>query len=553
MNKPQNRRILLIDDMPSIHEDFRKILAPRPAARELDNFEAALFGQAEAPACDGYELDSAYQGRDGVAMVEAAVQAGRPYAMAFVDMRMPPGWDGVETIERLWRIDPQVQVVICTAYSDHAWEDVLARLDVQDRLLILKKPFDMIEVSQLARTLTAKWTLARQAASQVSGLEEAVQERTRALHASESQLHQIADTLPALIAYVDAEQRFQFHNQSYEEVFGLKHEQIHGKTLREMMGGEVYGKVQGKVEEALAGYSVQYDRVQKTANGQLRDYVMKYLPRYGEDEDEGKVLGFFVLGADVTELKRLERMKGEFISSVSHELRMPLVSIRGTLGLIAGGVAGELPAMVKNLVGIATNNSERLIRLLNDIIDSETIESGTMHFELRPVELLPLLAQAVAASEGFASQHNIKLILDGPAEAVSVNVDHDRLSQVIANLLSNAVKFSPPAASVRIRLLRLDNGRVRVEVADSGPGIPEEFGKRIFQSGPQADAPDTQLKDGTDLGLNISHSIVERMGGSMGFTTDAGTGSVFFFELPQAVPLPVDDRLWGAARPPLSA
>ena len=245
---------------------------------------------------------------------------------------------------------------------------------------------------------------------------------------------------------------------------------------------------------------MQYDRVQKTANGQLRDYVMKYLPRYGEDEDEGKVLGFFVLGADVTELKRLERMKGEFISSVSHELRMPLVSIRGTLGLIAGGVAGELPAMVKNLVGIATNNSERLIRLLNDIIDSETIESGTMHFELRPVELLPLLAQAIAASEGFASQHNVKLVLDGPAEAVSVNVDHDRLSQVIANLLSNAVKFSPPAASVRIRLLRLDNGRVRVEVADSGPGIPEEFGKRIFQSGPQADAPDTQLKDGTGPG-----------------------------------------------------
>ena len=537
MNQSQNRRILLIDDMPSIHEDFRKILGARPAASALDGFEAALFGQVEAPRSEGFELDSAHQGREGVAMVEAAVRAGRPYAMAFVDMRMPPGWDGVETVERLWRIDPQVQVVICTAYSDHAWEDVLARLDVQDRLLILKKPFDLIEVSQLARTLTAKWALVRQAASQVSGLEDAVQERTRALHASQSQLHQIADTLPALIAYVDAEQRFQFHNQSYEEIFGLNHEQIHGKTLREMMGDEVYEKVQGKVEEALLGYSVQYDRVQKTANGQLRDYVMKYLPRYGEDEDEGKVLGFFVLGADVTELKRLERMKGEFISTVSHELRMPLVSIRGTLGLIAGGVAGELPSMVKSLVGIATNNSERLIRLLNDIIDSETIESGTMHFELRPVELLPLLAQAVAANEGFASQHNVKLLLDGPEEAVSVNTDPGRLSQVIANLLSNAVKFSPPAAKVRIRLLRPDNGRVRVEVADSGPGIPEEFGKRIFESGPQAGAPDTQLKDGAGLGLTISHAIVARMGGSMGFTADAGKGSVFFFELPQALPI----------------
>src|SRR5438128_5011806 len=117
MNTLQNRNILLVDDMPSMHEDFRKILAARPAAGDLDDVEAALFGQAAPLSVDGFELDSAYQGHEGVAKVEASVQAGRPYAMAFVDMRMPPGWDGVETIERLWRVDPQVQIVICTAYS----------------------------------------------------------------------------------------------------------------------------------------------------------------------------------------------------------------------------------------------------------------------------------------------------------------------------------------------------------------------------------------------------------------------------------------------------
>jgi two-component system, NtrC family, sensor kinase len=176
MNPQQNRRILLIDDMPTIHEDFRKILATGPSARALDEAEEMLFGKSAPAARGGFELDSAYQGRDGVAMVEAALRAGQPYAMAFVDMRMPPGWDGVETIEQLWRVDPQVQVVICTAYSDHSWEDVLARLDAQDRLLIVKKPFDMIEVSQLARTLTAKWALTQQAALQLSGLEEVVRE-----------------------------------------------------------------------------------------------------------------------------------------------------------------------------------------------------------------------------------------------------------------------------------------------------------------------------------------------------------------------------------------
>ncbi len=167
MNTPSNRRILLIDDMPSIHEDFRKILCSAPEATELDAVEAALFDQTAKRPGDSFELDSAYQGRDGVAMVESALRSGLPYAMAFVDMRMPPGWDGVETIERLWRIDPDVQVVICTAYSDHPWEEVLARLDVQDRLLIIKKPFDLIEVSQLARTLTAK--MGTRASSRITG------------------------------------------------------------------------------------------------------------------------------------------------------------------------------------------------------------------------------------------------------------------------------------------------------------------------------------------------------------------------------------------------
>ncbi|HEX9719731.1 MAG TPA: response regulator [Ramlibacter sp.] len=184
MRAPCNRRILLIDDMPSIHEDFRKILESRSSTRNLDDAEAALFGEAAPASGESFELDSAYQGREAAVMVATAVQAGRPYAMAFVDMRMPPGWDGVETIERLWRIDPRLQVVICTAYSDHPWEEVMARLDVQDRLLVLKKPFDMIEVSQLARMLTAKWELARQAASRISGLEQAVQERTGELTAA---------------------------------------------------------------------------------------------------------------------------------------------------------------------------------------------------------------------------------------------------------------------------------------------------------------------------------------------------------------------------------
>jgi two-component system NtrC family sensor kinase len=193
-----NRRILLIDDTPSIHEDFRKILLPKPAQSAFDAAETSLFGQPLGPASPGFELESAHHGRAGVAMGQAALESGRPYAMAFVDMRMPPGWDGVETIERLWRIDPEVQIVICTAYSDHPWDEVMTRLDVRDRLLVVKKPVDPIEVSQLARALTAKWDATRQSAAQIQILAQAVQDvkaGEAALRRSHKELETFAHSL----------------------------------------------------------------------------------------------------------------------------------------------------------------------------------------------------------------------------------------------------------------------------------------------------------------------------------------------------------------------
>ncbi|MDP3413898.1 MAG: PAS domain S-box protein, partial [Polaromonas sp.] len=213
---------------------------------------------------------------------------------------------------------------------------------------------------------------------------------SEALRASEAQLRQVTDTVPALIAYIDREQRFQFHNKAYEEAFGLTASQIHGKTMEEVLGTEFYVQVSAHVHEVLTGYAVRYEREQLTASGERRDYVMNYFPRYGEEEEEDKVIGFFSLGNDVTELKRIDRMKSEFVSTVSHELRTPLTSIRGSLGLVSGGIAGELPDKARSLVEIAKNNCERLIRLINDILDSEKIESGKMSFEIKPLELLPL-------------------------------------------------------------------------------------------------------------------------------------------------------------------
>jgi signal transduction histidine kinase len=197
MTTLENRRILVVDDMPAIHEDFRKILADATAVSELEEDEARLFGTPTRTPSTRFELDSAYQGADAVDKVRAALLAERPYAMAFVDMRMPPGWDGIETVERLWQVDPGLQVVLCTAYSDYSWTEVLTRLEARDRLLILKKPFDTIEVYQLARALTTKWEMTQQAACTMSSLEHAVAERTRELSTAHQQLETYATTLAA--------------------------------------------------------------------------------------------------------------------------------------------------------------------------------------------------------------------------------------------------------------------------------------------------------------------------------------------------------------------
>ncbi len=186
-----NRRILIIDDNPRIHDDFRTILVREGEDDSyLADLEAELFGEPETPARGAepsFELDSAYQGREGLEKVRAALDAGRPYAMAFVDVRMPPGWDGIETIRHLWDADPLLQVVICTAYSDYSWEETLERLAQPERFLILKKPFDTVVVRQLAHSLTEKWDRQRLSREEVARLREQVEAQARDLATAAAQ------------------------------------------------------------------------------------------------------------------------------------------------------------------------------------------------------------------------------------------------------------------------------------------------------------------------------------------------------------------------------
>ena len=184
-----NHRILIIDDNRAIHDDFRKILCPTEIANGLEDMEKDLFGSASPkPAHEVYEMHSAYQGQEGLEMVKRSVETNERYALAFVDMRMPPGWDGVETIEKIWEVDQEIQIVICTAYSDYSWEQINRKFGAADRLLILKKPYDTAEVCQLACALTQKWQLAKHAHLKLNQLASMVREQTRQLEDTHAQL-----------------------------------------------------------------------------------------------------------------------------------------------------------------------------------------------------------------------------------------------------------------------------------------------------------------------------------------------------------------------------
>ena len=232
----------------------------------------------------------------------------------------------------------------------------------------------------------------------------------------------------------------------------------------------------------------------------------------------------------LVEGRRLEQLKDELISIISHEVRTPLTSIHGALNLLKFGLGGELNDQGRQLLDVAYRNSQRLVRMVTDILDLQKIESGAMTFNFRPIELPPFMVQALDASRGYAGQFGVRLEMGTAPGGAYVRADTDRLMQVMDNLLSNAAKFSPPEGVVTVGAERVD-GRIRVSVQDRGSGIPEEFRSRIFEKFAQADA--SGARNGCGLGLSISKAIVEQLGGRLDFESAAGRGTTFFFDLPE--------------------
>ena len=284
--------------------------------------------------------------------------------------------------------------------------------------------------------------------------------------------------------------------------------------------------------DVLRGNAVFYDVEHRVRHREGYWVWVRSRARVVERGSNGQALRLTGTNSDITEWMQIQRMKDEFIATVNHELRTPLTALVGALALLKEE-SGKLPHTAETFLEMANKNANRLVALVNDILEIEKIEAGMVELNVTQVALTPFLDEAVALNQGYAEQHSTRYQLALPLPDIEIKADRGRLLQVVTNLLSNAAKYSPPGEVVTVRAERLGD-RVKILVTDNGSGVPEEFRSRIFRKFAQADTPDSAKKGGTGLGLAISKALVEAMNGEIGYTSPPGAGATFFILLPVA-------------------
>lgn len=426
---PKNRRILLVDDHRPIHDDFRSILVRQQSdAEALDALESRFFGEAVVTSLvlPTYEIESAYQGQEALAKVQESLRVGRPYSLAFMDVRMPPGWDGIETILRIWEIDPKIHFVVCTAYADYTWEELYQRFGDAENLVFLRKPFDHTEVRQLACAMTSKWAAVQEALLKREELERLVAERTAGL--------------------AQAEQDLRKQN---------------------------------------------------------------------------------------AELVALNQQKNGLLGMAAHDLRSPISATISGLELFIEDLADGMEPDSVELLRMLLDNNRFMLRMLNDVLDLATIESGRL--DLKPVEadFADLIRRTCFFNRLLASKKGIEIVEDISPGLPCVWFDPGKMEQVINNLLSNAIKFSHPNTRVRV-FAGLDGARLVARITDEGQGIPEPEQRSLFQPFKKTSVKSTGGEKSTGLGLAIAKRILEAHAGSIGVQSQVGVGSTFYLTLPVA-------------------
>lgn len=369
-------------------------------------------------------------------------------------------------------------------------------------------------------------TLLKRGELELRETHERLQDSERLYRDQATRLATLFDSVEDAIVVINASGNIESWNRGAQHLFGYVASDIIGKDARLLLAEPHASQLSRSIQTRDRIKTGRIEMEGRHGSGRLIPIEVSMR----EMIIDGVRLYVAVLH-DISVRREVERMKSEFVSTISHELRTPLTSIAGSLTLIAGGVAGEIPQKAARLVGIARQNSERLIRLINDILDLEKAEAGKLDFAMNVRSLRAEVASVAEFNRGFAQGLGVAIELEEGDDA-DVLIDSDRLTQVLTNLISNAAKFSPPGGVVRVRIEREQPANVRVTVSDNGPGIPPEFCTRIFQKFAQADASDSRAKGGTGLGLSIAKTITEKLGGRIGFDTTPGKGTSFYIILP---------------------
>ena len=332
------------------------------------------------------------------------------------------------------------------------------------------------------------------------------------------------------MALVKLDGHFMQVNDALCTLLGYSEQDLLANDFQAITHEDDLGRDLEMLQQALAG-QIQSYRMEKRYYHKSGRVIWTMLSVSLVRDVNGKPDYFVSQIQDITDQREAERIKSEFISVVSHELRTPLTSIRGSLGLILGAFSAAIPEKAARLVHIAHQNCERLIPLINDILDIDKIASGKMRFDMQEISLAQVMRRVVDATEPFAQKYEAQLELVPVADNVRISVDEDRFVQAVSNLISNACKFSPKRGRVVIAA-SVTAGLMHLSVSDSGAGIPEEFRGRIFERFSQADSSAVRRAGGTGLGLHITRQIVERMNGRIGFDTEVGKGTTFWMDFP---------------------
>jgi len=560
----RNQRILIIDDNAAIHEDVRKILgAPAQEDASLDSEAAELFGvEPDALTNVDFEIDSAFQGQEGLAKVQHALDEGRPYAMAFVDVRMPPGWDGIETISRIWKMYPELQVVICTAYSDYSWEEMIRKVGRTDNLVILKKPFDNVEVLQLAHTLTRKWTLSHRLQIHLDDLDRIVAARTQELQSANVRLRQEmeereqaekeltrseerfakafqASPIPMAIQSLMTD-RYLDVNEAFLTVTGYRRLEIISRTPNEVglcpdPETPVLLRLKLNEERSVRNFDCQL----RTRLGAVRDCVVS-----SEAFELGDEMVALVAIQDVSEQRKLEKQLrhsqkleavGQFAAGVAHDFNNMLTVIQGhaSIHLNANNVTKDVADSL-NQVALAAERAAALTRQLLTFSRKQIVQPRVLDLNVIVTNLQDMLARLIG--------EHIDLRCDCAPTLPPIHADESNMEQVVVNLVVNARDAMPQGGHLQIRTeaVEVDKAHVarhsqagagryvRLSLTDTGCGMDADTLSHIFE-------PFFTTKEvgkGTGLGLATVYGIVSQQGGWIEVTSEVGQGTDVKIYLP---------------------